>query len=277
MVSSCPLRLARISPSLYVASMSAAVVALPYVAVFRVGGLPTYVLLLMLALALGAMTSVLVSRRFGVPRDQIAIVVAWGLGAAVVGGHVFDVIAYQWHDASENPFVWWQVSSGTSLFGALLGIAIATIVVCKQRGFDLRRCADTVAIGCVVAMTIGRIGCALVHDHPGIATSSFVGIDVPTQAYWGGLQLPVRAHDVGLDELLVMIPIAVVAFILMRRRFRPGMTAAILAIVYGSARFALDFLRLEPRHGGLTSGQWASIAMFAIAAFAFTRVRASGA
>lgn len=252
------------------------VLALPYVAVYRLAGQPSYLVMIMLALALGSVVTLWLAPRFGIARDEIGVVVAFGLIAAIVGAHVFDVIAYQWHEVAETPSLWWHVTTGVSLFGALFGIAVATLVVCKWRGFDLPRYADVVAVGCVIAMTIGRIGCALVHDHPGVATTSFVGVDVPRHAYWGELEGPVRAHDVGLDELLVMIPIAILAFFLLQRRLRAGMTAAIVAIVYAVARFALDFLRLpslEPARAGLTIGQWSAIAMVVIAAFAITRLR----
>jgi prolipoprotein diacylglyceryltransferase len=73
-----------------------------------------------------------------------------------------------------------------------------------------------------------------------------------------------------------MIPITILAFALLQRRLRRGLTAAIVAIVYAGARFGLDFLRLpssEPARAGLTVGQLASIAMIILAALALTRLR----
>jgi phosphatidylglycerol---prolipoprotein diacylglyceryl transferase len=258
-------------------------VGIPYITVNTIGssGVTVFGLLLMSALLVGGFTMVRAGKRLGVPVDGTVALAALCVGVAVVTSHVFDVAFYQWDDAVRDPKLWIRISQGTSLFGALLGVSITVYVWARVRRLDLAIHADIVAVGCIVAMAIGRLGCALVHDHPGTPTSAPTGVDFPieTVLHLGHDQprgTTIRLHDLGLYELALMLPLVVAAFVLIRRRSRAGMTAAILAIAYASVRFPLDFLRLpssDPRHGGLTAAQWGCIVAFVVALLAMQRLR----
>ncbi|HET9993429.1 MAG TPA: hypothetical protein VFQ65_33060, partial [Kofleriaceae bacterium] len=63
-----------------------------------------------------------------------------------------------------------------------------------------------------------------------------------------------------------------------------GLLAALAAMLYAPVRFGLEHWRLassDPPYGGLTFAQWCSLAVFAIAVTAGTRIwltaRATGA
>jgi phosphatidylglycerol:prolipoprotein diacylglycerol transferase len=178
----------------------------------------------------------------------------------------------------ERPGGWFHVLDGTSLFGALVGVALVAVIVGAARKLAAASLADHLALACLVTMTIGRIGCALVHDHPGLATDSALGVDFPAnRVVWllGPIHDPtVRLHDVGLDELLALVPITAVAIALATRRVRPGTLAIFAALAYAAARFGLDYLRfpeIEPRHAGLTAGQWSCLLLAIIAIIALVR------
>ena len=120
--------------------------------------------------------------------------------------------------------------------------------------------ADAVASGLPFGWMFGRAGCTVVHDHPGIRSDAWFAV-----AYPGGSRL-----DLGLLELVYVIPIAV-AFVFLRRRAWPwGFFVAVLSISYAPGRFLLDFLRLrraehdllpDARYAGLTPAQWACLAL----------------
>jgi phosphatidylglycerol:prolipoprotein diacylglycerol transferase len=256
--------------------------ALPYFTMPSVAGLQPYGLCVFLGVAAGAATAVRQGRRSGISATDLAIVIPCALAAAVIGGHVFDVVAYQREVASTDSAVWFQMARGHSLFGALFAIAAVTALIATARRIHLAVLADVVALGVLVAMVFGRIGCALVHDHPGIPTDSFLGVDFPSDVLrWTGIDAPpgstVRVHDVGLEDLLVLLPITIAAFVLARRRLNAGMVAAIVSIAYAVPRFFLDFLRLpatEPVHAGLTTGQWCCIVTIGLAAIALRHIAA---
>jgi phosphatidylglycerol:prolipoprotein diacylglycerol transferase len=235
--------------------------ALPYIELPRIESGPAIIqpfgLIMIAAIALGTWTALRTACRAKLPRYGL---LALAIPAAWIFAHVWDVIAYRWneHDAT----LWFRIYDGISLFGAFAGIAVTTVIV--ARGRQLGRHFDAVALGTLVAMTIGRIGCALVHDHPGTPTDLPIGIEFPAaRVAWLFDEGPIfhgdtiRLHDLGFEELLALVPLTAIAFVL-ARKLRPGMTAAIAALAYALTRFLLDFLRVratEPLHAGLTAGQ----------------------
>jgi len=133
----------------------------------------------------------------------------------------------------------------------------------RVRRLDRAVCADVYAASLLVAMVGGRIGCAIVHDHPGLPTDLPFGVEFPQYAVQWAFDAPARGpmrlHDVGLEELVLLIPIAIATWVLVYRRLRAGTAAAFAGIAYACVRFGLDFLRApktEPTYAGLTVGQW---------------------
>lgn len=253
--------------------------AIPYVsASFELGGIRTYGCMMFFALLAAILTAVFTHRRFGLGSNDIAILVPVAIAAAILCGHLFDVIVYQWDAVSERPALWLHLIDGTSLFGAIFGVALVAVTVGVTRRLALAPLADHVALACVMAMTIGRIGCALVHDHPGLRTDSILGVDFPTaRVAWllGEVSGPTtRLHDVGLEELLALLPITAGAIVLAMRRARAGTLAIFVALAYAVVRFGLDYLRLpeiEPRLAMLTAGQWSCVVLAFIAVVALVR------
>ena len=254
--------------------------AFPYVtAPARVAGFATYELILYAAIALGALAAIVVARRQAISVPEALGFAALCIAAGFCGAHALDVLLYQFDDARRDPSLWLELHKGLSLFGAIAGIAATTWLWSILAGRDLARLADTVVLGGVLALVVGRIGCALVHDHPGVPTSLPIGVDFPgTAAAWLGLPATggtIRLHDVGLEELALVLPLAALLWGY-RRRLRPGRTALLGALAYAPLRFALDSLRLpamEPRIAALTAGQWGAVAMLAVAVIAAWRLR----
>ena len=140
-----------------------------------------------------------------------------------------------------------------SAFGGFLGAVVA--LACYLRLVDLRpdswRYVDAIAYAFPFGWVIGRLGCFVAYDHPGTATGLFFGQTYRDQ---------VVRHNLGLEEALYTVLLAVLFLALGRRPRRPGVFTGLLAILYAPARFLLDFLRIgEPLYLGLTPGQWGSI------------------
>jgi phosphatidylglycerol:prolipoprotein diacylglycerol transferase len=261
--------------------------ALPYIEPPRpiAGVVQFYALSLIGALAVGFVTVRYLAKRSKLP-DVLALSFAM-MGVAWLGAHLFDVAFYQWDYARRDPTLWLELSRGISLFGAMIASAVLLIAWTSATKRDLARHADVFAVGWLAAMTIGRVGCALVHDHPGVPTDSPIGVDFPVNtARWAltgsdswHLYTPadvIRMHDCGLEELLMMIPLTIVGFVMIHRQMRAGLVAAIVALVYAGARFSLDFLRSavsDPRNVGLTPSQWCCIALAIVAAVGLSRTR----
>jgi len=83
---------------------------------------------------------------------------------------------------------------------------------------------------------LGRLGCALAHDHRGLPSTGFFAIRFP-----GGPR-----YDLGLIEFLFLILLAV-SFRVFDRRSRPaGFFFGLFCLVYGGFRVFLDTLHIQP-------------------------------
>jgi phosphatidylglycerol:prolipoprotein diacylglycerol transferase len=87
-------------------------------------------------------------------------------------------------------------------------------------------------------------------------------------------------HDLGLYEAILLFAIGALLWALHRRGALRGKLLAVLALLYGTGRFVLDFLRAtdveyaDARHLGLTFAQFTAVALVAYAAWAFARLPA---
>ena len=118
---------------------------------------------------------------------------------------------------------------------------------------------------------MARIGCFLVHDHPGIRTDFFLAVDFPVRGYGG------PRHDLGLYDVFVLAVISVILYAFKSRRPREGRIMGLLAVCYTVPRFLLDFLRasdlnfVDRRYAGLTPAQYVVMGLFAAGVFLLTR------
>ena len=247
-----------------------------------VGGIQFYGLTVFAGMALGIVTALKLAKRGDVPDRAVGLLIVFAIPMMLVLAHAIDVINYRWSQASVAPGLWFRMYDGVSLMGVLLGVALATALAAQIEKLPIARLADVSAGGMLVAMVLGRIGCAGVHDHIGMATDSLLGVEFPERiARWTFPDAtgPVRAYDTGLLDLFVVAPLAAGAlFVLLTKKPRPGVVAAVSAIIYGVARFGTDFLRnptTEPTRLGLTLGQWGCAIMIALGAYGLTRQRLS--
>jgi phosphatidylglycerol---prolipoprotein diacylglyceryl transferase len=136
-----------------------------------------------------------------------------------------------------------------------------------------------------VAWVFGRMGCAVVHDHPGLRAGAWMPLAVaygpgPVESY-GFFELRhgnVARYDLGLLEMLFAVLVSIAFAATWKKRLPVGWYVAVLPIVYAPVRFALDFLRLDDpaggdlRYGRLTPAQWACIALLLGGLFLYSRV-----
>ena len=98
---------------------------------------------------------------------------------------MFDVLAYErdrWLGAPgipANPWLIVKVWDGISSYGGFVGGAAGYAFYVWWKRLTPGLIADTTMIGLLVAFTIGRMGCTIVHDHIGRVTTSSLGVDYP--------------------------------------------------------------------------------------------------
>ncbi len=216
----------------------------------------------------------------------------WMIFGGVAGAHLFSILLYYPQKLQSDPWLFFRVWEDISSFGGLLGgIAGAMLFFAIRARSEERRDAlayvDSVAFVFPGALAIGRLGCALAHDHVGGVTAFPLAISLRTDAaldyvrgvYGGaGLELPDTArtmgfHDLGLYELLFLTLVIVPAFFSWDRLRRPeGFYLVAFATLYLPVRFCLDMLRVtDARYLGLTPAQW--VAAMIGAALPFVAIR----
>lgn len=209
----------------------------------------------------------------------------WMLVGGVIGAHLFSVVFYFPQKLRDDPWLVLRFWEDISSFGGILGgLAGALSFFAARASADQRRLRvaylDAVAFAFPAALAIGRLGCALAHDHPGRVTMFPLAISLETQSardYISGvydsaglaLTGPVAAmgfHDLGLYELLYLSLVIVPMFVLWNRRARPaGFYLVAFAALYSPVRFGLDMLRVsDARYVGLTPAQWVAALTLAV-------------
>ncbi len=220
-----------------------------------------------IAVFIGAWLAAKEARTYAKVTDQpLRDVVPWAVGFGLIGGHFMHIFAYH-PELLTSVWVVVRVWDGLSSMGGVLGALVGIFIYFRKEKIPLTPYLDPLALGTSVGWSIGRFGCFLVHDHPGVRTDFFLAVDFP-----GGPR-----HDLGLYDMFVLMTIAVVLFLVKRTHPRPGTLMGLLAVLYTVPRFFLDFLRasdlsfVDRRYAGLTPGQYTVILVFAVGVWLIAR------
>jgi len=224
--------------------------------------------------ATGVLLGAWVAGRFAVRNglDPITTgdLVTYAVVTGFITGYFLNGILYEreaFMAAVRDPSLFLSTWLGLSSYGGFFGGILGCYIWRWRKKQDLLPYANAIAFGLPFGWLFGRLGCFVVHDHPGKVTSFFLAVD---EYHFGAPPFQPR-HDLGLYEVLYSLLIIALFLGLELRKRRPvGFYCALLPIVYAPVRFFLDFLRAAPleggdvRYGGLTPAQWASILMVSI-------------
>lgn len=218
---------------------------------------------------LGILIGMEVARARGIamgfePRDVVDGV----LFTVLVGflfAHWFTVLFYFPERLSEDGIlsllkVWEGFSSTGGFIGALIALPVFYTWI---RPRDVMRFVDVFFYGFPIGWLLGRAGCAVVHDHIGAPTDFPLAIAFPPTHYAAGVR-----HELGLYEMVLMIPIVVAFWWLGKKDRPPGFFMGLFIAMYSPIRFGLDFLRSadlatsDARYLGLTPAQYGMIGFF---------------
>lgn len=217
--------------------------------------------LVAIAIGAGFLIAVRRAKRAGIGQEHFAKLGVSVIAAAFVGGHLakFTYSTSAWAAVWVQPALLLHVLTGQASFGAFIGGFFGALLFLLWNSVPYRDWflyADAACFALPFAWSIGRVGCYLVHDHPGIRTTSLLGV-----AYPGGTRF-----DLGLLEALFLIALAALFLYLDRRPRPPGFFYVAFLFCYGCFRFLLDQLHVDPlRYGGWTVDQIAASLMIGAA------------
>ncbi|MCB9750114.1 MAG: prolipoprotein diacylglyceryl transferase [Myxococcales bacterium] len=201
-------------------------------------------------------------------------VMFWSLVSGFVISHWVSVIFYFPERVMQDPIVLLQIWNGLSSVGGLFGFMVGVFWFLHKKKQPFLIYVDMLCFGMLVGFTTGRLGCSLVHDHPGLILQdlshplSFLAVHG-----WKGNPDIVR-WDLGTLEFLYLVPMVLfMHFVYPWRKADPGRFVGVAALLYGPFRFFLDFFRIsDKQYFGLTPAQYFTFAIMGIGVY-FTFIR----
>ena len=224
----------------------------------------------------GLWISVRNSRSQGIDPD-----LAWNLGIMVVlcgiiGAKVLYIIV-DWDSYAAHPgqiFSWATLQAGGVFSGGLIGaLAAAAWYIRRHRMPALATC-DCFAPGLAIGHAIGRIGCFAAGCCYGKETTAFWGVTFTSKLAEERVGTPLyhALQPTQLFESAVELAnFFVLTWMLKRKKFDGQVFGAYL-ILYGVARYFLEFLRGDPGRGEvfgnlMTGTQLISICLVIVGGF----------
>lgn len=194
----------------------------------------------------------------------------WVILCSFFSAHIFAMLLDYPGRLLEKPWELFYIWAPLSSVGGFIGAIAVVFIFSRLYRISHLAYSDALIWGFIPGWVFGRLGCFLVHDHPGIPSTFMLAVQYPNGA----------RHDLGLYELLFTLLILwPLSRFIGKKTSAHGLLTAIMAIFYMSVRFVLDFLRAsdgipgaEPRFGILTQAQWVCMPLLVVSFVFLIRV-----
>jgi phosphatidylglycerol---prolipoprotein diacylglyceryl transferase len=221
----------------------------------KIGGfqLPTYGLLLALALLTAIVTADRLGRREGFDGNRMLDFSTWIILVGLLGAKVLMIIS-DWSDYRQNPgqiFSWNTLEAGGVFYGGFIAAAFFAWWYVRTYHLPALKMFDIYAPAVALAQSVGRLGCFSAGCDYGTRTQSFLGV-VFTNPYSHdvtGVPLNTRIHPTQLYESLATLVIGGILLWRYRHKKKDGEIFLIYLTLYAVARFFLEFLRGDEDRG----------------------------
>jgi len=220
--------------------------------------LPTYGFLVATGVLIGLWISVRNSERRGINGEK-----AWNLGIVVVlcgilGAKILYIIN-DWSSYAANPreiFSLNTLQAGGVFSGGLIGAFAAAVWYIRKHHMPALATCDAFAPGLALGHAIGRLGCFAAGCCYGKETHHFWGVTFtnPLAKAISGTPLNVPLQPTQLFEAAVELANFFILMWLYKRKKFDGQVFATFLILYGVARYFLEFLRDDPGRGEVLGG-----------------------
>ena len=178
--------------------------------------------------------------RRSIPEDFFDSLYVYLVAGLIIGARLGYVLFYDLRAYLADPlelFAVWH--GGMSFHGGLIGCIASGAWCCRRHGVDVFRVADLVAITAPIGLGLGRIGNFINGELFGRVTNVPWAMVFPK----GG---PFPRHPSQIYEFLLEgVALFGILWLLRRRAWPPGVLASVFLVLYGAARFCVEFFR-EP-------------------------------
>ncbi|MGZ4801485.1 MAG: prolipoprotein diacylglyceryl transferase [Acidimicrobiia bacterium] len=249
--------------------------------IIHLGPVPLHMYGLMLAI--GVLVAVRVAEvrwvRRGHGAKEFSDLVVWIVVAGVIGARVYHVVTdYELftHDWIKAFYIW---QGGLGIWGAVIGGAIAAIVLARRRHLDLGDLLDSIAPGLVFAQAMGRWGNWFNQELFGAPTTLPWGLEIdPAKRPFGYRQYATFQPTFLYESLYCFALGLALIWIDHHLRLKKFQLFALYCMGYTAARLVFEEMRIDPAHtiGPLRLNAWVSIAVFLSALAWFLWLRRHG-
>jgi phosphatidylglycerol:prolipoprotein diacylglycerol transferase len=227
---------------------------------FQIGSFsaPTYGFLVSLGVLTGLWISVRNSNKQGIDPDD-----AWNLGiVAVLAGIVGAKILYfinDWDFYTAHPreiFSWSTMQAAGVFSGGLLAALAASAWYIRKHNMPAMATCDAFSPGLAFGHAIGRLGCFAAGCCWGRPTSHAWGVTFrnPLAHELVGTPLNQALEPTQLFEAAVELANFFILMWMLKRKKFDGQVFASYLILYGVARYFLEYLRDDPGRGSVFGG-----------------------
>lgn len=224
-----------------------------------------------LLIALGVIAGVwlmgkrLESKRIGTSEDAASIGL-WGVVAGVIGARLYHVVT-DWDRFRDNlsaiPKIW---EGGLGIPGGLAFGVAAGVIVARHRRIPIGPGLNCAAPAIVLGQAIGRWGNYFNQELYGRPTGRAWALEIDPENMPAGYLPGTTFHPTFLYESIWSLLVCV-ALIWIDRRWKlaGGRLFALYLVGYGTGRFMIEGLRIDPAHhiAGLRLNQWVALAAVA--------------
>jgi phosphatidylglycerol:prolipoprotein diacylglycerol transferase len=222
-----------------------------YPVLFRIGSFPinTYGVFLALAFLCAILITVKLAARDGLPREKIYDLCLWMLLSSLIGSKILMFLTES--EYRDHPLQLLSLDflrSGGVFYGGLVGAILTGYFLIRHYRLPWWKTADACAPGIAIGNFFGRQGC--------FAAGCCWG--KPTTLPWGvrftelgheitGVPIDAPLHPTQLYESFAMLAVFFFLLWLHKRRRFSGQVILVYALLYSIIRFAIEFLRDDPR------------------------------
>lgn len=226
-----------------------------YPVLLHIGPLTIYSYGAMMAIAFltaGYLTGRELQRR-GHNRDLASSLLVWAAVGGLVGARIWSVLN-DWQSFVRAPVHFLTSGAGFVWYGGLLGGLLAVSWCIRRHRLPWGTVADCIAPGLALAHGIGRIGCELAGDGDWGIPSTLPWAHSYPNAIIGwhewtasrGYPMDVRVHPAPLYEAAAYAMVFAILWALRKRPWPAGNLFWLYLILAPTARFFIEFIRVNP-------------------------------
>ncbi len=230
--------------------------------------LPTYGVLVATGVLVGLVITTRAAQQQKIDPEKV-----WNLGilavlSAILGAKVLLVVNdWSWYMSHPHEiFSLSTLQAGGVFYGGVLAALAVSWYYMRVNRMHWLATADCFAPGLALGHAIGRLGCFAAGCCWGKPTSHWWGVTFksPLAAAWVGTPLNVPLEPTQLFESAVELINFVILYWLIKRKRFDGQIIGAYMVLYGFARYFMEYIRNDPGRGSVLGGAMSGTQLISI-------------